>query len=154
MCVPAQLCLALCNPMGCSQPGSSVHGIFQARVLGWVVISSYRGYSRPRDWTCISCISCIGRQVLYHCATWEAPSVMIFNIYCLLTLSQPQCLVLFLNIQSYKIDTVISILQMRNQVSILADSRARAFKYWLLLPFLIARHHLVLQMFYDVLQGC
>ena len=34
-----QLCLILCDPMGCSQPGSSVHGIFQARVLGWVVIS-------------------------------------------------------------------------------------------------------------------
>ena len=35
-----QLCLTLCNPMDCSLPGSSVHGIFQARVLEWVAISS------------------------------------------------------------------------------------------------------------------
>ena len=38
-----QLCLALCNPMGCSPPGSSIHGILQARILDWVVISSSRG---------------------------------------------------------------------------------------------------------------
>ena len=43
--------------------GSSIHGILQARMLEWVVISSSRGSSRPRDWTCISCI---GRQILYH----------------------------------------------------------------------------------------
>ena len=43
--VHAQSCLALCNPMDCSLPGSSVHGIFQARILEWVVISSSRGSS-------------------------------------------------------------------------------------------------------------
>ena len=40
----------------CSPPGSSVHGIFQARVLEWVAISFSRGSSRPRDWTRVSCI--------------------------------------------------------------------------------------------------
>ena len=40
-----QLCLTLCNPMDCSPPGSSVHGIFQARVLEWVAISFSRGSS-------------------------------------------------------------------------------------------------------------
>ena len=45
----AQLCLTLCNPMDCSPPGSSVHGILQARVLEWAAISFSRGSSRPRD---------------------------------------------------------------------------------------------------------
>ena len=41
-------CLNLCDPMDCSPPGSSVHGISQARIVEWVVISSSRGSSRPR----------------------------------------------------------------------------------------------------------
>ena len=49
-----------------SPPGSSVHRIFQARILEWVDISSSTGSSPPRDWTHISCVSSIGRQVLYH----------------------------------------------------------------------------------------
>ena len=55
-----------CDLMDCSLPGSSVHGIFQARILEQFAISSSRGSSQPRDWTCVSCISCIGRQILYH----------------------------------------------------------------------------------------
>ena len=54
-----QSCLTLCNPMDCSPPGSSVHGILQARTLEWVAIPSFRGSSRPRDQTCILCGSCI-----------------------------------------------------------------------------------------------
>ena len=45
----AQLCLTLCDPMDCSLPGSSIHGIFQARILEWVAISFSRGSSQPRD---------------------------------------------------------------------------------------------------------
>ena len=41
-------------------------GILQAGILEWVAISSSRGSSRPRDRTCISCVSCIGKQILYH----------------------------------------------------------------------------------------
>ena len=59
----AQWCLTLCDLMDCSPPGSSVHGILQARILDWVAISSSRGSSQPRDQTCISCVSCIGRQM-------------------------------------------------------------------------------------------
>ena len=51
-----QLWLTHCDLMDCSPPGSSVYGIFQARVLEWVAISFSRGSSRPRDRTCISCI--------------------------------------------------------------------------------------------------
>ena len=50
----AQLCLTLCNPMDCGLPGSSVHGIFQARILEWVSISFARGSSWPRDRTRVS----------------------------------------------------------------------------------------------------
>ena len=46
----------------CSPPGSSVHGILQARILEWVTISSSRGSFQPRDQTRVSYISCTGRQ--------------------------------------------------------------------------------------------
>ena len=58
-----QSCLTLCHPMDHSLPGSSVHGILQARILEWVAMPSSKGSSRPRDQTCISCI---GRQIVYH----------------------------------------------------------------------------------------
>ena len=64
--------------MDCSLPGFSVHGIFQARILEWVVISSSRGLSQPRDPTCISCI---GRHILYHWATWEAHEVSSYHFF-------------------------------------------------------------------------
>ena len=47
----AQSCPTLCDPMDCSLPGSSVHKIFQARILEWVAISFSRGSSQPRDQT-------------------------------------------------------------------------------------------------------
>ena len=56
----AQSCATLCNPVDCSLPGSSVHGIFQARVLVWVAISFSRESSWPRNWTWVSYI--VGRR--------------------------------------------------------------------------------------------
>ena len=50
----AQSCPTLCDPINWSLPRSSVHGIFQARVLEWVAIYFSRGYSQPRDWTWVS----------------------------------------------------------------------------------------------------
>ena len=47
----AQSCLTLCDPMDCSPPGSSVHGILQVRRLEWVAIPFSRGFSWPKDWT-------------------------------------------------------------------------------------------------------
>ena len=52
----AQSCPTLCDPVDCSLPGFSIHGIFQARILEWVTISFSRGSSRPRDQTRVSCI--------------------------------------------------------------------------------------------------
>ena len=60
------------QPLDCHWPSSSIHGILQERILEWVTISYYRDSSQLRDWTSISCISCIGRQILYHWDTWEA----------------------------------------------------------------------------------
>ena len=67
-----QSCPTLCDPIDCSLPGSSVHGIFQAIVLEWIAISFSRGSSLPRDRTHISCISCIG-GFFTNDTTWEAP---------------------------------------------------------------------------------
>ena len=52
----AQSCPTLCHPVDCSLPGSSIYGIFLARILEWVAISFSRGSSWPRDWTPVSCI--------------------------------------------------------------------------------------------------
>ena len=52
-----QLCPSLWNPVNCSLPGSSVHGILQARILKWVVIPFSRRSSQPRDRTRVSCIT-------------------------------------------------------------------------------------------------
>ena len=68
----AHLCPAVCDPMDWGLPGFSVHGIFQARILEWVAMSSSRGSSQPRDRTRVSHVSCIGRWILYPCVTWEA----------------------------------------------------------------------------------
>ena len=60
----AQSCLTLCHPMDCSLPGSSIHGIFQARILEWVAISFSRRSSWSRDRTRVSCL--VGR----HFTVW------------------------------------------------------------------------------------
>ena len=66
MCVcvlVAQSCLTLCDPMDCSPPGSSVHGILQARILEWVAILFSRNSSQHRGRTHVFCT---GRWILYH----------------------------------------------------------------------------------------
>ena len=55
-----QLCPTLWDLMDCGLPGTSVCGIFQARILEWVALSSSRGSSQPRDWTHVSWVFCIG----------------------------------------------------------------------------------------------
>ena len=62
-----QLCPTLCYPMDCSPPGSSVHGILQARILEWVAMTSFRGSSRTKDRTHIS-------LTLLH---WQAGSLPV-----------------------------------------------------------------------------
>ena len=76
----AQLCPTLCDPMNYSPPGSSVHGISQARILECVAISSSRGSSRLRDRTHDSYT---GREILYQWATREAHSLLPLCYFCL-----------------------------------------------------------------------
>ena len=71
------------DPLDCSLPDSSLHGIFQARILEWVAISYSKGSSWPRDRTHVSWISCIGRWILYRLASpgkWNI-SVIPFQMY-------------------------------------------------------------------------
>ena len=79
----SSICISTCQvtsvmsnslpPMDRSPPGSSIHGILQARILEWVAMPSSRGSSLPRDQTYNYYAFCIGRRVLYHRATWKAP---------------------------------------------------------------------------------
>ena len=69
-CLVAQSCPTLCNPMDCSTPGSSVHGILQARILERVAISHSRGSSQPRDQTCC----------LLHLLYWQTGSLPLRHL--------------------------------------------------------------------------
>ena len=75
----AQLCLILCDPIDCSPPGSSVHGILQARILEWVAISFSRGSSRPGVQPQVFCIA--GRFFTFS-ATREA-LLSYLQVWCL-----------------------------------------------------------------------
>ena len=72
-----QSCPIMCDPMDCSPPGSSVHGILQARILAWVTVPSSRGFSWPRNQTCISYNSCIGRWVFFFVFTTRVTKMYI-----------------------------------------------------------------------------
>ena len=80
----------LCDPMDCSPPGSTVHGIFQASILQLVAISYSTGSSQPSYQTCISCVSFVGRWILYHSVTWEAPCSNTIPIPCQIKLASLQ----------------------------------------------------------------
>ena len=75
--------MSLCNPTVCSPQGSSVHGILQERILEWVAMPSSRESFWLRDRTCVSYISCIGKQVLYHQCHLRSPChyAVSLNIY-------------------------------------------------------------------------
>ena len=70
----AQPCPTLWDPVDCSLPGSSVHGIFLTRILERVAISSSRGSSRLRDRTHVSCVSCNAGRFFYCWAIGDLPA--------------------------------------------------------------------------------
>ena len=76
VCSVAQSCLTVCSLIDCHLPGSSVHGSSQAKIQEWVAISFSKGFFWPRDW---NWVSCIGRRVLYHWATWQIPRSKHFS---------------------------------------------------------------------------
>ena len=61
-----QSCLTLCDPRTAAHQAPLSMGILRAKVLEWVAVPFSRGSSQPRDQTCVSYVSCMGRQVLYH----------------------------------------------------------------------------------------
>ena len=65
----------LCNAMDCSPPGSSVHGISQARILEFVVMPSPRGWSQTSNWTRVSYVFCTGRRVLLPLSHLGSPCI-------------------------------------------------------------------------------
>ena len=73
--VVTQSCPTLCNPMDYSPPGSSVHGVLQARILKWIAIPFFRKSSRPSDRTWV-------RQILYHLSHQGSPISMKHLSYC------------------------------------------------------------------------
>ena len=75
-----QSCPTFCDPMDGSLPGSSVHGILQARILEWVAISFSRGFYRPRNWIQVSCIA--GK----HFTTWTTRESLKRKSYTLKTI--------------------------------------------------------------------
>ena len=104
MCICVWVC-ALCHsvmsnslqPHELCLPGSSVHGILQARILELVAISDSRGSSWPKGLTRISCVSCIGQHVLYHWATWET-LFLIISVLSVLSLICGQIIQMFLRV--------------------------------------------------------
>ena len=73
VCARAQSCLTLCNPMDCSPLGPSVHGIPRQEFWNGLPFPPPGKSSQPRDSAHVSCTSCTGRWILYHCAAWDAP---------------------------------------------------------------------------------
>ena len=108
MCLVTQLCPTLCNSMDCSPPGSSVHGIFQARILEWVAIFSFKGSSWTRAWTLVSCISYIAGSV--HWAIREAH----ICLYSLLNFQRCQIPLLLVLKQLKRITTAYTLRMFEN----------------------------------------
>ena len=103
LCLCTQACPTLFDPMDCSPPGSSVHGIFQARILEQVASSSFRAPSWPRDQTHVSYISCTGRQILfplYHlsrpCFTQSSVILLLIGSHWLFIDRRNSCYILAL----------------------------------------------------------
>ena len=95
-----QLCLTLCDPMECSSPGSSVHGIFQAIILEWVSMPSSTGFSQPGDWTQVSHIA--GRFF----TIWITREALILHTIILIFLS---CVSVLCTLSFFLFDYIISL---------------------------------------------
>ena len=104
-----QSCPTLCDPMGCSPPGSPVHGNSPARILESVAMPSSRTSSWPRDQTHISCVSCIAcRWIFYLLSHWGNPSVCVcvcVGVYlCVCTINRNSFYLDFMDFLIYLLD--------------------------------------------------
>ena len=138
VCLVAQVCPTLCDPLYCSPPGCTVRGTFQARILEWVAISSSRGFSQPRCRIQASYISCIGRQVLYHWWHLGSPATLFQNLQPLQIFLLLQSLLLCLAFLSSCILSLVTFVYLPR--SYLASSCPHPEK---LLLFLLSSEHRV-----------
>ena len=101
MCSVTKSCPTVCNAMDCSKTVSFVHGISQARILEWVAVSFCKGFSRPRDRTCISFIGKWISLPLRHLGSPHTTLDLSQEVFCLLLLTVYYSLVLLaMKIQS------------------------------------------------------
>ena len=75
LCLVAKSCLTLCDPTDCGPPGSSVHGILQARILEWVAVCPSKASSQPKEPASPMSPSLAGGFFTIS-ATWEAPKLI------------------------------------------------------------------------------
>ena len=75
-----QSCPTLCDPMECNPPGSSVHGILQARIMDWIAMPSFRGSSPPRDQTQVSMSPALAGRFFTISMTWETPQKLEIHL--------------------------------------------------------------------------
>ena len=78
-CVLSQLCPTLCGPMGCGQPGSSVHGILQTRLLDWATMPSSRDLPDPRIKTTPILLPVLAGRLFTTSTTWE--STILYGVH-------------------------------------------------------------------------
>ena len=105
LCSDAPSCPTLSDPMDYSPPDSSVHGISQERILEWAAISFCRESSWSRDQNFMYFISCIGRRILYHFATWEALDFPYIAFICL------QASSFYINLLSFYQERVLNLVK-------------------------------------------
>ena len=103
-CSVSLSCQILWNPMDCSLPGSSAHGFLQTRTPEWLAVSSSRGSSWLMDRARISCLPCISRQILYSWDTWEAPLILLYEMWEWKSLS---CVWLFVTPMDYRVHGIL-----------------------------------------------
>ena len=132
----------LCDPLGCSPPGSSVHGILQARILEWVAMPSSRGSSQSRDWTWVSYVSRVGNLVLYHQCQLGSPLNWL-KLYIKEGLSKSLVKILFSNFLSYQKDRTASRIRFYGSLNFLVECRKRETvlcawtrNHWLLVSYI------------------
>ena len=114
MCMCAQSCPSLCNSINCSSPGSSVHGIFRQEYWSGLAFAIPGDLPDPGIKPGSPGVSCIGRQILYYCTTWEALTKMLivsvtgwwdvrfFSLYSLFFYNEPIVYSLYNNKTSFK----------------------------------------------------
>ena len=107
----AQSCPNLCDPVDCSLPGSSDHGILQARILEWVAISFSRGSSQPRDRTQVSSIAgrCFNLWAVYEGSNFSTFSSTLVTVFSILLI-----IVTLLGCKVYRVTVLICIFLMTN----------------------------------------